>query len=74
MKRVTERLWLSEGLPGGLNGKESTCNAGDPSSIPGSGWSVGKGNGSPLSILAWKFHGQSLVGYSPWGRTESEMA
>ena len=26
------------------------------------------------SILAWKIHGQrSLVGYSPWGRTESNM-
>ena len=26
------------------------------------------------SILAWKVHGQrSLVGYSPWGHTESDM-
>ena len=26
------------------------------------------------SILAWEIHGQrSLVGYSPWGRTESDM-
>ena len=26
------------------------------------------------SILAWKSHGQrSLVGYSPWGRKESDM-
>ena len=33
-----------------------------------------KGMAIPSSILAWKFHGQSLVGYSPWGRTESEMA
>ena len=29
-------------------GKESTCNAGDPSSIPGSGRSGGKGIGYPL--------------------------
>ena len=28
-------------------GKESTCNAGDPSSIPGSGWSPGEGIGYP---------------------------
>ena len=26
------------------------------------------------SILAWRIHGQrSLVGYSPWGRKESDM-
>ena len=29
-------------------GKGSTCNAGDPSSIPGSGRSPGKGRGHPL--------------------------
>ena len=27
------------------------------------------------STLAWKIHGRSsLVGYSPWGRKESDMA
>ena len=30
------------------NSKESACNAGDPSSIPGSGRSPGEGNGYPL--------------------------
>ena len=35
-------------IPGGLDGKESTCNAGDPGSIPGSGRSPGEGNGNPL--------------------------
>ena len=29
-------------------GKESTCNTGDPSSIPGSGRSAGEGKGYPL--------------------------
>ena len=29
-------------------GKESACNAGDPGSIPGSGRSLGEGNGNPL--------------------------
>ena len=29
-------------------GKESTCNAGDPNSIPGSGRSTGEGTGYPL--------------------------
>ena len=36
------------GLPGALDGKESTCNAGDPGSIPGLGRSPGKRNGTPL--------------------------
>ena len=36
------------GSPGGLEGKVSTCNAGDPGSIPESGRSPGEGNGNPL--------------------------
>ena len=36
------------GFPGGSNGKESACNAGDPGSIPGSGRSTGEGIGYPL--------------------------
>ena len=36
------------GFPGGSAGKESTCNAGDPGSIPGSGRSAGEGIGHPL--------------------------
>ena len=35
-------------LPQSSVGKESTCNAGDPSSIPGSGRSPGEGLGYPL--------------------------
>ena len=37
-----------KGFPGGLDGKESACNAGDPGSIPGLGRSPGEGNGNPL--------------------------
>ena len=33
----------TKGFPGSLVGKESTCNAGDPSLIPGSGRSAGEG-------------------------------
>ena len=40
-------IW-KQGLPGGSVSKESTCNAGDPGSIPGSGRSPGEGNGNPL--------------------------
>ena len=36
------------GFPSSSAGKESTCNAGDPGSIPGSGRSTGEGIGYPL--------------------------
>ena len=42
------------GFPGASDGKESTCNAGDPASVPESGRSPGEGNGTHSSILAWK--------------------
>ena len=35
-------------FPGGSDGKESSCSAGDLSSIPGLGRSPGGGNGNPL--------------------------
>ena len=35
-------------FPGGLEGKEFTCNAGDVGSIPGSERSPELGNGNPL--------------------------
>ena len=40
--------FLSMGFPGGSEGKASACNAGDLSSIPGSGRSPGERNGNPL--------------------------
>ena len=40
------KIWW--GFPGSSAGKESTCNAGDPRSIPGSGRSTGEGIGYPL--------------------------
>ena len=36
------------GFPGGLDGKESACNAEDPGLIPGLGRSPREGNGTPL--------------------------
>ena len=36
------------GFPGGSDGKESACDAGDLGSIPGLGRSPGEGNGNPL--------------------------
>ena len=35
------------GFPGGSDGKESACNAGDPGLTPESGRSPGEGNGNP---------------------------
>ena len=42
------------GFPGGSEGKVSVCDAGEPGSIPGSGRSLGEGNGNPPNILAWR--------------------
>ena len=41
-------LNLTGWFPEGSDGKESTCSAGDPGSIPGSGRSPGEENGNPL--------------------------
>ena len=62
-------------FPGSSAGKESSCNAGDPRSIPGSGRSPGGGHGNPLRYSYLKIpHGQrSLAGYSPWGHKELDM-
>ena len=40
------------GFPDSLVGKESACNAGDLSLIPGSGRSTGEGSGYPLQYSA----------------------
>jgi len=39
---------LGMGFPGGSDGTESACNAGDLGSIPGIGRSPGEGKGYPL--------------------------
>ena len=44
----SNHLKRNGGFPGGSDGKESACNAGDLTSIPGSGRSLGEGNGYPL--------------------------
>ena len=60
------------GFPGGSDGEESACNAGDPCSIPGLGRSPGGGHDNPLQYSCLENpHGQrSLAGYSQWGRKE----
>ena len=60
---------------GGLDSKESACNAGDPGSIPGQGQSPGEGNSysEQFSCLENPDGQRSLVGYSPWGHKELDM-
>ena len=50
MKNLQLILYLVVGKArsGGSDSKESACNVGDPSSIPGLGRSPGEGNGNPL--------------------------
>ena len=61
-------MYIYMGFPGDSVGKESTCNAGHPGSIPGWGRPPGERNGNPLQYSCpEKSQGQrSLVGYSPW--------
>ena len=49
------------GFPGGSAGKESTCNAGDPGSIPGLQRFPGEGNGYPLQYSGLENSMDSVV-------------
>ena len=62
------------GLPCDSDGKESACNVRELGSVPGLGRSLGEGNGYPLqySCLDSPYGQRGLVGYSPWGRKESD--
>ena len=51
-------------FPDSSVGKESACNAGDPSSIPGSGRSSGEGIGYPLQY-SWASLEAQLVKILP---------
>ena len=41
------QVYITDNFPDSSVGKESTCHAGDPSSIPGLERSTGGGNGYP---------------------------
>ena len=64
-------------FPGSSAGKESACNAGDPSSIPGSGRSPGDGRGYPLQYSWASLVAQTVKnclqcgrpGFNPWAGT-----
>jgi len=61
------------GFPGGSDGKESTCNAGDLSSTPGLGSPSEGGHGNPhqCSCLENPHRQRSLVGCSPYTHTHT---
>ena len=54
-------MLLRKGFPGGSEGKETACNAGDPGSIPGLGRSPEEGNGTPI-FLPGESHGTEETG------------
>ena len=52
------------GFPGSSAGKKSTCNAGDPDSIPRSGRSPG--GRDRLPTLVFLFFPGGSAGFDPW--------
>ena len=64
------------GFPGGLDGKGSSCNAGDQSFIPGLGRPPWRKEEQPsLVFCPGKSLGQrSQVGYSSWSCRQSDTA
>ena len=66
---------IVRGFSGDLDSKVSTCNVGQPSSIPGSERAPGEGNGYLLQYLAqripWTEEPSRL--YSVWGSKKSDV-
>ena len=65
------------GFPGGSDGKESTCNAGDLGLIPGLGRSPGGRHGSPLQypFLENPYGQRSPAGYTHGvGKSQTELS
>ena len=58
------------GFPGGSDGKESACHAGDPGSIPGLGRSLGEVHGNPLQYSCL----ENPMDRGPWRATVHGVA
>ena len=60
---------MLRGFPGGSDGKEFACNAGEQGSVPGSGRSPGEGNGNPLQYSCL----EDLMDRGAWEATVHEV-
>ena len=76
LKYVLRKTWnvfpLRTGLiykdfPGGSDGKESACNAGDLGLIPGLGRCPGEGDGNPLQYFCLEKSMGRGDWWAPWG-------
>ena len=61
-------FYIAVDFPGGLDGRESACNAGDLGAIPGLGRSPGEGKGYPLQYSGL----ESSMDYTVRGVAKSE--
>ena len=66
---LEESIFCKAGFPCGPDGKESTCNAGDPSSIPGSGRFAGEGVSYPLQYSWASLQAQLVKNLPAMGET-----
>ena len=64
-KLSEEGIMGTRSFPGGSDGKESACHAGDLGLIPGLGRCPGGGYGNPSSILDWRIP----IDRGAWGTT-----
>ena len=49
--KIPKVIYIIGGFPGSLAGKESACNVGDPSSVPGSGSPPGERDKLPTPVF-----------------------
>ena len=75
---TVKETFLEKGFPGGTDDKESACNAAvlETRFNPWARKILWRRKWQPTPVfLPGESHGQrSLVGYSPWGRKESETS
>ena len=62
--KINMYMQICMGFPGGSDGKESICNAGDLGPIPGLGRSLGEGKGYPLQYSGLENSSQTQLSLS----------
>ena len=71
LKMIFYKSVHNRDIPGISTGKESTCNAGDPGLIPGSGRAAGEGIGHPSEYFWTSLVAQPVKNLLQWGRPGS---